>query len=221
MTFTNSPLAVFRQISPNRNSPRSRPIRKITIHHTAGVISIENLGGWFARPSTQASSNYGVGNDGRIGLYVEERDRSWCSSSPENDHQAITIEVSNSAAGGQWPVSDAALTATIGLCVDVCQRNGIERLNYTGTADGNLTRHDMFRATVCPGPYLGGRLPFIVDEVNRRLGATAVDSVADAIETLRLNGVIGSPEYWLENYGRLQYLDRLLINMANKIAFKA
>ena len=77
MVHSNSPLAVFKRISPNKNSPRTQPIKKITIHHTAGVISIENLGAWFAQTTTQASSNYGVGNDGRIGLYVEEKDRSW------------------------------------------------------------------------------------------------------------------------------------------------
>lgn len=219
MTFTNSPLVAYRHISPNKNSPRSQPIQKITIHHTAGVISIENLGDWFAKSSTQASSNYGVGNDGRVALYVEEKDRSWCSSSPANDHQAVTIEVSNSTAGGQWPVSDKALAATIELCADICRRNGIDRLNYTGTAAGNLTRHDMFTNKDCPGPYLSGRLPFIVDEVNVRLGQTVklTLTVSSAIEILYKNGVISSPEYWLLNANKIPYLEQLLINIANKL----
>ena len=219
MANSNSPLVVFRQISPNKNSPRTQPIRKITIHHTAGVISIENLGAWFAQSSTQASSNYGVGNDGRIGLYVEEKDRSWCSSSPDNDHQAVTIEVSNSATGGNWPVSDKALAATIELCADICKRNGIDRLIYIGTTAGNLTRHDLFVNKNCPGVYLGGRFPYIVDEVNRRLGKaiTLVSTAPGAIEVLVKHGVIGSPEYWQGNYNKIQYLDQLLINMANKL----
>ena len=219
MAFTNSPLVAFRQISPNKNSPRNQPIRKITIHHTAGIISIENLGAWFSRQTTQASSNYGVGNDCRVGLYVEEKDRSWCSSSPDNDHQAVTIEVSNSLTSSQWPVSDRALAVTIDLCVDICKRNGIDRLNYTGTTAGNLTRHDMFSNTNCPGPFLAARLEYIAAEVNKRLVAATkpIDAVAEAIEILRQHGVLGSPSYWLVNSAKLMYLDQLLINMANKL----
>ena len=114
MTFSNSPLVAFRQISPNRNSPRGQAIKKITIHHTAGVISVENLGAHFSRRGILASSNYGVGPDGRVGMYVEEKDRAWTSSNAVNDYQAVTIEVSNSAVGGIWLVSDKALAATTG-----------------------------------------------------------------------------------------------------------
>jgi hypothetical protein len=183
------------------------------------MISVENLGFWFAQSSTQASSNYGVGNDGRIALFVEEKDQSWCSSSPANDNQAVTIEVSNSAAGGQWPVSDKALAATIDLCVDICKRNGIDRLTYTGTAAGNLTRHDMFANRICPGPYLGGRFPYIVDEVNGRIGKAIKPALTalGAIEVLHKHGVIGTPAYWQQNYDKIQYLDQLIINMANKL----
>jgi len=221
MSFSNSSLAVFRQISPHKNTPRNQPIRKITIHHTAGVISIENLGFWFAQSAAQASSNYGVGNDGRIAVYVDERDRSWCSSNAANDNQAVTIEVSNSATGGNWPISERALAATIELCADICKRNNIDRLNYTGTVDGNLTRHDMFRATNCPGAFLGARLSTIADEVNRRLGK-AVNSlhwldIYGAIDVLHNKGVISTPAYWKANYNKLQYLDQLIINMARRL----
>jgi len=219
MTFSNSPLAIFRQISPHRNSPRTQPINKITIHHAAGVISIESLGAHFAKPGTLASSNYGVDSDGRVGLYVEEKDRAWTSSSAANDNQAVTIEVSNSAVGGIWPVSDKALAATIDLCVDICKRNGIDRLVYTGTSAGNLTQHDMFKATLCPGPFLGARFLYIAEEVNIRIGKapTPAMTVESAIETLYSNGVISTPAYWRQNYDKLQYLDQLIINMAKRL----
>ena len=100
--MSNSPLVVYTKISPNRNSPRNQPIRKITIHHMAGNLSVERCGEVFAPVSRQASSNYGIGTDGRIGMYVEEKDRAWTSSSPENDHQAITIEVANDEIGGMF-----------------------------------------------------------------------------------------------------------------------
>ena len=165
----NSPLVNFTLLSPNCNKPRNKAIKKITIHHVAGVTSVENLGKIFANPARQGSSNYGIGNDGRIGLYVEEKNRAWTSSSGANDHQAITIEVSNSAYGGDWPVSDKAMTSLINLCVDICQRNGIEKLIFTGDAKGNLTQHNYFVATACPGPYLKSKFPYIVEEVNKRL----------------------------------------------------
>lgn len=157
-------------LSPNCNAPRNNRINKITIHHMAGNLSVEQCGNIFANPNRQASSNYGIGSDGRVGLYVDEANRSWCSSSPDNDHQAITIEVANDVVGGNWHVSDVALAKLIDLCVDICERNGINRLVFTGNASGNLTLHKYFAATLCPGPYLESKMPYIAQEVNRRLG---------------------------------------------------
>jgi hypothetical protein len=174
--FTNSPLIVHTRLSPNRNSPRNQPIRKITIHHWAGVSTIENIGAFLANADRQASYNYGIGNDGRIALYVNERDRCWASSSGANDHQAVVIGVSNSATGGEWPVGERALASLIDLCVDICQRNpdirqanGQRGLTYNGTASGSLTRHNFFAKTTCPGQFLQNLFPWIADEVNRRL----------------------------------------------------
>lgn len=167
--MSNSSLVNYTKISPNSNNPRKDSIKKITIHHMAGNLSVETCGNVFTPTSRQASSNYGVGSDGRIGMYVEEKNRSWCSSSPSNDHQAITIEVANDQIGGEWHVSDVALIKLIDLCTDICKRNGIDKLNYTGDANGNLTRHNMFTATTCPGTYLQSKFPYIADEVNKRL----------------------------------------------------
>ena len=167
--FTNSPLVVFTRLSPHRNSPRNQRITKITPHHTAGVINIEDLGNWFAQPSTRASSNYGIGSDGRVGMYVEERNRAWTSSSASNDNQAVTIEVSNSSTGGRWPVSDRAFETLLDLCEDICRRNGMSELVYNGTRNGSLTHHRFFANTTCPGPFLLERFPQIAQEVTRRL----------------------------------------------------
>lgn len=169
MKMSNSPLVQYTKLSPNCNKPRNAKIKKITIHHMAGVLSVETCGRIFAGSGRQASSNYGIGSDGRIGMYVEECNRSWCSSNANNDHQAVTIEVSNSKNGGNWEVSDHVLARLIELCVDICKRNGIERLNYTGDASGNLTRHNMFAATACPGPYLQSKFPYITEQVNKQL----------------------------------------------------
>jgi hypothetical protein len=168
--FTNSPLISCTILSPNYNprSVRGTKILKITPHHMAGNLTIERCGQIFANPSRGGSSNYGIGTDGRIGLYVEEKNRAWTSSSPDNDYQAVTIEVANDGGAPDWHVSDAALESLINLCVDICKRNGIKALNYTGDKNGNLTRHNMFAATACPGPYLQSKFPYIESEVNRR-----------------------------------------------------
>ena len=167
--MSNSSLVNYTKISPNSTNPRNQPISKITIHHVAGNASVESLGNTFAKESRQASSNYGIGTDGRVGMYVEECNRSWCSSSRTNDHMAVTIEVANDGGAPNWHVSDTALAKLIDLCVDICQRNGIEKLNYTGDTSGNLTMHKWFAATSCPGPYLESKFPYIAEEVNKRL----------------------------------------------------
>lgn len=171
--MSNSALVDYTRLSPNRSHPRNHTIDKITIHHMAGNLSVETCGSVFANSSREASANYGIGSDGRVGLYVDEGDRAWASASPGNDNRAVNIEVANSSTGGDWPVSDAAYRKLIDLCVDICQRNGIKALNYTGDGKGNLTEHRMFMATTCPGPYLHARMSRIAAEVNKRLGKTS------------------------------------------------
>jgi N-acetyl-anhydromuramyl-L-alanine amidase AmpD len=169
--MSNSKLVNYTKISPNSTNPRNHKIDTITIHHMAGKLSVEACGAVFAEPSRGASSNYGIDSNGRVGLYVDEKNRSWCTSSRENDHRAVTIEVANSSTGGEWPVSDKAYAKLIDLCVDICQRNGIKKLNYTGDKTGNLTMHKWFANTQCPGPYLEKRFPDIAAKVNAKLGA--------------------------------------------------
>lgn len=167
--MSNSKLVSYTKISPNSTNPRNHKIDKITIHHMAGNLSVETCGNVFQPTSRQASSNYGVGTDGRVALYVDEANRAWTSSNRANDMRAVTIEVANDGGAPDWHVSDKALEATIALCVDICQRNGIAALNFTGDASGNLTMHKWFAATGCPGPYLESKFPYIAQEVNRRL----------------------------------------------------
>ena len=172
MAYTNSSLASYTQISPNRNSPRNQPITKITIHHMAGIMSVEQFGNLVANPARQMSSNYCIGNDGRIGLYCPEGDRSWCSSSPWNDNRAITIEVSNNVYGEPWSISEAAYASLIKLCVDICKRNGIKKLEFTGDQNGSLTYHYMFNATGCPGTWIKNHTTEICNKVNAQLTET-------------------------------------------------
>lgn len=168
----NSPLATFAQLSPNADFPREGAIDTITVHHTASVTSLEQLGQMFSDADRQSSSNYGIDAQGNIGLFVEEGNRAFSSSDRQNDSRAVTIEVSNDEVGGDWRVSDASYDTLIDLIVDICERNGIEEIAYTGDPDGTLTTHKMFNpSTECPGPYLDSRMPEIAQEVNERLEA--------------------------------------------------
>ena len=186
MNFTNSKLVSYTAISPNRNSPRNHVIDTITIHCMAGNCTVEQCGAIFAPPSRQASSNYGIGSDGRIALYCPESDRSWCTSSAANDNRAVTIEVANDGgAETGWHVSDKAFAALLDLVTDICARNGIKKLLWRGDKSligqiekQNMTVHRWFAAKSCPGDYLFNRHTQIAAEVNRRLNLAAAASPA-------------------------------------------
>ena len=190
MAFTNSPLVSYTKISPNRTKNRNHAIDTITIHCVVGQCSVETLGNVFAPESRKASSNYGVGVDGRIGMYCEEKDRSWCSSNAANDHRAITIEVASDTKH-PYAVNDKAYAALIDLCVDICQRNGIKKLVWSTNKNErvnhlngcNMTVHRDYTNKSCPGDYLYERHGAIADAVNARLNATVEDKTETPAET--------------------------------------
>ena len=174
--MSNSSLVNMTMLSPNHSGHRNQPITKIAIHHTAGSISAATIGQIFRPTSRQASCNYGIGNDNKIVLCVDEANRSWCTSSSWCDNRAVTIEVANSANGGNWPVSDRTLATLIDLVTDICRRNGIINCTYTGGKEGVLQKHEWYAATNCPGPYLGSKFPYIAAEVNKRLAGGSSSS---------------------------------------------
>ena len=176
--MSNSSLVTYTKISPNKTSPRNHKIDTITIHCMAGNLSVETCGNVFAPTSRKASSNYGIGSDGRIGMYVEEKDRSWCSSNATNDNRAITIEVANDGgADTGWHISDAAMESLINLCVDICKRNNIEKLVWSTNKNDrvnhlngcNMTVHRDYANKSCPGDYLYNLHGYIANEVNKKL----------------------------------------------------
>ncbi len=180
----NSPLVAYTALSPNHSGKRTHAIDTISIHCMAGNLSVESCGALFAKSSRKASSNYGIGSDGRIALYVDEGNRSWCTSSNANDQRAVTIEVANSVAAHPWPVSDAAYGALIELLVDICQRNGIKALLWEGDKSligqverQNMTVHRWFAAKACPGDWLYERHGQIAAEVTKRLSEEDEDNV--------------------------------------------
>ena len=184
-----SSLVSYTRISPNKTSPRDHKIDTITIHCMAGDLSIETCGNVFAPTSRKASSNYGVGSDGRVGCYVDEADRSWCSSNRANDMRAVTIEVANDGgAETGWHVSDTAMNSLIKLVADICKRNSISKLIWSDSKDDrinhrngcNMTVHRDFKNKDCPGAYLMSKMPYIADEVNKLLGCSPSSGVVNS-----------------------------------------
>lgn len=187
--YTNSPLVTYTRISPNRTINRNHAIDTITIHCYVGQVTAQRgcNGSRFIKKDSKngASCNYVVGYDGSVGLCVEEKDRSWCSSNRDNDHRAITIEVA-SETKSPYVVTDQAMAALIDLIVDICKRNKINKLIWSANKNDrvnhlngcNMTIHRDYSAKACPGDYLYGKHPYIAAEVNKRLsGATENTSV--------------------------------------------
>lgn len=192
MAYTNSPLVDYTLISPNRTKNRNHAIDTITIHCVVGQCSVKTLGNVFAPTSRQASSNYGIGFDGQVGMYCEEKDRSWCTSSASNDHRAITIEVASDTKE-PYAVTEAAYNSLIDLVTDICKRNGIKELKWKddksliGNASAqNMTVHKWFANKSCPGTFLYKRHAQIAEEVNKRLGVTTVTKPTTSTTTTTL-----------------------------------
>lgn len=178
--FTNSPLVVYTKISPNKTVGRHTTIDRISPHCVVGQITAESLGSWFSQSIAQASSNYGIDKDGRIAMYVEEKDRSWCSSSSTNDHRAVTIECASGTIH-PYTMNNVVYERLIDLCTDICKRNGKTRLLWIPDKDKALnyrladnemliTVHRWFANKSCPGDWLYSRLGDLAAKVSERLG---------------------------------------------------
>lgn len=192
MAFTNSSLVNYTRISPNRGNVvngkrvygRDHAIDTVSIHCVVGQCAVEALGSIFASASKQASSNYGIGYDGRIGMYVEEKDRSWCTSSRANDNRAVTIEVASDTKH-PYKVNSAAYKSLIKLLADICRRNGIKKLVWSTDKNNrinhlngcNMTVHRDFANKACPGDYLYNLHGQIADEVNKILSQEDDDNM--------------------------------------------
>ena len=179
MAYTNSSLVNYKKLSPNHSGARAHTIDRITPHCVVGQLSVESIASCFTSPARQASCNYGIGKDGRIGLIVEEKNRSWCSSSAANDNRAITIELASDLKA-PYAMTSPVYNNFINLCVDICNR--YKKTKLVWIADKNkalkyepksnemlLTIHKWFSDTACPGEWLQSRLGGVAAEVTKRL----------------------------------------------------
>lgn len=218
--MSNSALVDIVRISPN-SSPRTEKIDTITIHHMACKATAEACAASFQPASRKASANYCIGYDGSVALSVDESRRAWTSSNAANDQKAITIEVSNDGGAPDWHIPDAAMEKLIQLCVDICQRNGIERLRFTGDTSGNMTMHKWFASTACPGPYLESKFPYIAEEVNKRLGVGDSSAAAESKVLYRVQvgayAKEGNAKKQLEKVKAAGFTDAFIVKVAKDV----
>lgn len=204
MAFTNSQLVMHTKLSPNYSSRQAtRPDNKVKIDHIAihcmaGNCSVETCGLIFQTPDG-ASSHYGIGSDGRIAMYVEEKHRAWCTGGEKTvigyngeswtgaqiDHRCVTIEVANTTREPNWEISDAAYKSLVKLCADICKRNGMKSLQWANdtkqvgnVAKQNITVHRWFAYKACPGDYIMSKLNQLCKDVNAALGSNTSDATS-------------------------------------------
>ena len=210
MAYTNSSLVSFTQLSPNHSGQRTHAIDRITPHCVVGQCSVETLGRIFLPTSRQASCNYGIGVDGRVGIYVEEKNRSWCSSSNANDQRAVTIECASDTTA-PYAFKDVVYQKLITICIDICKRNGKKKLlwlgdkdktlNYTPASDEMvLTVHRWFANKSCPGNWMYARMGDLASTVTAALGgdvkpANPVKPTPAGIKVGDLVTITGSTSY--------------------------
>ena len=183
MAYTNSSMVAYKNLSPNHSGQRTHSIDRITPHCVVGQCTAEGLGEWFAKSSTEASSNYGIDKNGRVGLYVEEKNRSWCSSSNANDQRAVTIECASDTTE-PYAFKDVVYQTLIKLCIDICKRNGKNKLIWFGDKNKTLsyepksgemilTVHRWFANKSCPGNWLYSRMGDLAEKVTAALGGSS------------------------------------------------
>ena len=212
MAYTNSSLVSYTKLSPNHSGQRTHSIDRITPHCVVGQCSVETLGNIFLPTSRQASCNYGIGVDGRVGMYVEEKNRSWCSSSNANDQRAVTIECASDTTE-PYAFNDVVYNRLVELCTDICRRNGktkllwlgdkTKTLNYTPASDEMvLTVHRWFANKSCPGNWMYARMGDLASKVTAALGGstetatpTEQEKTAGTIKAGDLVTITGSTYY--------------------------
>lgn len=210
MAYTNSPLVVYTKLSPNHSGQRTHSIDRITPHCVVGQLSAESICGCFINPDRQASCNYGIGYDGRVSLCVEEKNRSWCTSSRENDQRAITIECASDSKH-PYAFRDAVYTSLINLCIDICKRNGKKMLLWLGDKDKTLnyipksdemvlTVHRWYANKSCPGDWMYARMGDLASKVTAALNADTKPTDTEPIETDNTPAVdVADPEKTIWN----------------------
>lgn len=194
-----SPLTVDTSLSPNHSGTRTKPITRITPHCIVGQCTVERCKTLFPA-GRNASSNYCISKDGKVVGIVSEKNRSWCTSSNENDQKAITIECSSDNTS-PYAFTDACYNTLVDLCVDICKAYGKTKLiwiadkntalSYSPKSDEmQLTVHMWYANKACPGPWLMARMDKLAATVTSRLGGTSTTTTTATTTTTTASGTL-------------------------------
>lgn len=180
--MTHSALATKTIAHHNKFNDRGGAgISRVIVHHWAGTSGGDTS---LANPSRDASANYILYNDGSLAVQVPEEYRAWTSGSYAADQPSITVEVQNSANGGQWPVSAAAIKTLTALIADIARR-----YKWGSVTRSRVRGHREFAATACPGPYLWDRLDSIAKNAHAQLGGKTPAPVTPSAPTTSLDAL--------------------------------
>lgn len=196
--MSNSSLATEKYMAHSNNysvGRSGRKIEKVTVHHMAGVLTARQCGSIFQNGNRQASSNYGIGKNGEIALFVDEKNTSYADANWDSNCKSVTIECSNNKTGGDWTISDTVLNSLIKLVADIFKRNNLGK----AVKGKNVTWHSMYAATACPGNYLRSKMDYIVDEVNKILDGKASETKPNTSDKEEKKHIIDEDGKWGED----------------------
>lgn len=123
---------IVKKLCANFSSREGYKPEVIVVHISAG--SLTSMTNWFQTPNSQASAHYGVGKDGSVLQYVEEKNKAWHAGRVNNPNfklykQGInpnlyTIGIENEGLD-LVNATDTQRKSLYELIIDVCKRNNI------------------------------------------------------------------------------------------------
>lgn len=225
--MSNSSLVSVVKYSPNNSGKRTEKISRITPHCVVGQLSADRLGDVFLPTSRKASSNYGIGKDGEIGLYVNECEIPWTSSNSDNDKKSVTIECASDLKA-PYAMNSKVYTSLIALCVDICKRNGKNKLIWIDDKEKALSYkckkkemiislHRWFSKKSCPGDWLVSRLPNLAAEVTRQLNAKEEPAKPSTLYKVQVGAysIYGNAANMLKKIKNDGYTDAFITKVGN------
>lgn len=177
-----SPLVSYYNLSPNHESRNGKKIKGFAIHCFVGQVGLPRGVDVFKPREKDASANYVISYDGKIGCAVDDEYRSWCTSS-RIDEQVLSIECASDSYH-PYAITDDCYNALIDLLVDRCLAYGINKLSFANDAEygqalkldenyQNIVCHRWYSNKACPGQHILSLLVSgkITNDVNERLGS--------------------------------------------------
>jgi hypothetical protein len=127
----------------------------VTIHHNGARLSHEGvLAVWQTRP---ASAHFDVDGWGDVAQYVLPNEFAWACGNTDGNQRSISIEMCNSALGGDWPVSEVTWREAARLTGWI-----FAKIIGARPTSRTVVPHHYWKATTCAGPFIDRMMAEIV-----------------------------------------------------------